>query len=513
MDNANETSTGDDLASKTIGGLVWSYASIAVIAILQIVYTGIMARLLTPSAFGLVAMANIILRFGTYFARMGIGPALVQKKDLSEDDIRAAFTSSLLISSAVTLIVVILAPLAALLFNDEEVVPVVRIMAFTLFVTGSSSTTIYLLRRNFQFRYLTIAEIISFALGIIVGVVLAVMGYGIWSLVICSLLQASGLWVLSFLFSRHSLQLSFDLKKYAAILSYGGKLSIATFLEFINYNLDTMAIGRWMGSAELGIYNRAYYIVALPAQQVSTSLTKVFFSSLSKIQSAVEKLRTAYISIVLVLGILLFAFGFGVSAASHEIISIVLGSHWEKAIPVLRIMSLAVPFNLLVSINGIFFDVTARLKTKILLAILRLILLVVLYFLFFRYGLMGFAWAFLITEVAFYAAYTSLTIKFLNISLRDILFVQLIIMSVGGFEFIIVSGTAKLLTAYGATIQTILFSQIIIAVFFLATFMIFTPPRLLAQIIRKGLNNLKLKIIPGYIMKSLVDRYQRFSEA
>ena len=140
--------------------------------------TAVLARLLTPSEFGVVAMALVLLRFAQYFAQMGAGQAIVQKPELSERDVHAAFTSAALIGLAFCLLIVALAPLATVLFPDTPgVVPVMRVMSLTLLVGGLTATTQGLLRRRFAFRAIALAEIGSYLIGYaLVGVVLASCG-------------------------------------------------------------------------------------------------------------------------------------------------------------------------------------------------------------------------------------------------------------------------------------------------------------------------------------------------
>jgi len=132
---------------------------------MQIGYIAVMARLLEPAAFGLVAMAQVVLRFGSYFAQMGMGQALIQKKNISKENIRAAFTSSVFLGFIFFVIIYFGAPLSLYIFNDIEVIPIIRVMALSLVLTGLSTTSLSLLRRNFRFKELAIVEIISYVIG------------------------------------------------------------------------------------------------------------------------------------------------------------------------------------------------------------------------------------------------------------------------------------------------------------------------------------------------------------
>jgi O-antigen/teichoic acid export membrane protein len=468
----------NNLTAKTFHGLKWTYLSVIIIAVTQLIYTGIMARLLDPTIFGLVAMANLVIRFGTYFSRMGIGPALIQKPELSEDNIRAGFTLSIIISLLVSLIIFGLSPLAKIFFNNNDVVPVVQAMAFTLFINGTSTTATSLLRRNFSFQKLSIAETVSFLIGALgVGIPLAYLGFGVWSLVISTMVQGFILTILAFLFSTHSLKIVFSWKQYKPLIFYGGQISIISFIEFINYNLDTMVIGRVMGSALLGIYNRASYLVSLPSQQISTGLTKVLFSSFSSVQKDKEKLREAFSASFLLLGWILFAFCFGISAASKEIVLVVLGSKWSSAIPILQVVALIVPFNLLVSIFGILFDSTGRLRPKLFAIILRLGVLILFFILLSPWGLIGYATAFLFTELLYYCLLTFLSSRLINNFIGDILKNNLLFIGIGIITYVGIWCVTFLLKPFIIQPVFLLLLEIFVAAVLLFFFSFVFPPK------------------------------------
>ncbi|HXG30077.1 MAG TPA: lipopolysaccharide biosynthesis protein, partial [Thermodesulfobacteriota bacterium] len=309
----------ESLTVKTLHGLKWSYLSTLTNAVLQIGLTAIMARLLEPKAFGLVAMAGVILRFGSYFAQMGVAQALIQKRNISSEDIRAAFTSSLLLGSLFFGLVWLAAPLAVYIFNNAEVVHVIRVMAFSFVLTGLSTTALSLLRRNLEFRSLAIIEISSYALGYGgVGVSLAYSGFGVWSLVIAALSQSAISAILSYSFSRHRLSFIFRWEYYKSLYSYGSRMSLISLFEAIASNLDTLIIARFIGATSLGIYNRAFMLVNLPVYYLTTSFSRVLFPSMSRIQTEFPRLKGAYLSSIALSAAIVIPTCVGISVASRE---------------------------------------------------------------------------------------------------------------------------------------------------------------------------------------------------
>ncbi|RYY13923.1 MAG: hypothetical protein EOO36_15090, partial [Cytophagaceae bacterium] len=157
--------TTQNLASTAVRGVQWTTAATVLTAVMQIGYTAVMARLLDPAAFGLVAMAGVVLRFGSYFAEMGLGHALVQRADIDTDDVRATFTASLGLGLAVAGVAWLASPLAVFFLKNEAVVPLVRVQALGFILVGLGATAVSLLRREMRFEAIAKVEVAAYVLG------------------------------------------------------------------------------------------------------------------------------------------------------------------------------------------------------------------------------------------------------------------------------------------------------------------------------------------------------------
>lgn len=410
------------LTSRTFNGIKWTATSTITNLILQLGYTAVMARLLDPVAFGLVAMANVVLRFGGYFANMGMSQALIQKETLTQRDIQSAFTSSIILGGLFTLIIYALAPsIAILVFNDPKVIPIVRILSLTFLLSGLSSTSSSLLRRKLNFKPLSIVQIVSFGLYAVIGIFLAIKGYGVWSLVYASLFQSLFSSVVVYLMVRHSLKPYFNWSVYKPLFTFGGKISIISFFEFISISLDTMFIGRYLGSALLGIYNRANMIIQMPLYKLNTSVSGVLFPAFSSLQNAREKLKRVYLSSSSVVAFLFLCLSAGAAVASESIVLVLLGNEWREAIPVLRIVAMIVPFKMLSHYGGIICDATATLNVKLVLEILYITALAGVLFLIKDSNLIYYAIAILCMEGLKFVVYLFITKRILGIRMPEYL--------------------------------------------------------------------------------------------
>lgn len=412
---------GENLTARTIYGLKWSYFGTVAKALLQIGFTATMARLLDPEAFGLMAMAGVILSFGQYFAQMGIGSALIQKSDISSEDIKAAFTSAVLLGLIFTIAAYICAPLAMYIFDSPESTPIIRTMAITFFISGMSLTAVSLLRRDLAFEKLVIIETFSYIIGGLIGIVSAFRGFGVWSLVAATISQGISLGVLSYLFYPHDLSFIFQWRYYKHFYSFGSRVSAIGFFEFINLNLDTLAIGRIMGANPLGIYNRAFMLVNLPTQYFSTSISRVLFPSFCRVNEDIDRLKAAYLSTVMLSSSVLLPMCSGIAAAAGEIVPVVLGDKWVETIPIIKLLAMAASLNLVSHFGGVFCEASGVLNYKLLLEIVLTGILAILLYLLSGFGLVGFSAAMVVTALIRFSGYLAVIKKRCKIKTKEVL--------------------------------------------------------------------------------------------
>jgi lipopolysaccharide exporter len=359
-----------NLTRSTLAGLQWAYLGSAAGAVLQFGMTAVMARLLTPAAFGLVALAGLFLRFVNYFAKAGISQALIQKHQLTREDIRAAFTLSSGLSVGFAILVLTLAPMAGQVAQDPAVVPVLRWLALGLVLQGLGAPSLALLRRDLRFKHLAMIEVGSYVVGYIgVGLTMALMGFGVYALVAAMLTQGAASTASAFLLIRHPVMPTRAPQPYRAILSFGARISVIGFFEFLQSNLDTLAVGRWAGATQLGLYNRAKLLAELPSYQLMTGLSQVLFPSFSVIQREPERLFGAYRTAVGSAAAIILPLNAGMAVAAPEIVLVLLGPQWVGAIEVMPWLLLASSIALVGHFAGVVAEAQAALNAKILIAV------------------------------------------------------------------------------------------------------------------------------------------------
>jgi len=424
--------TGEGLTLSALRGVQWSSVATGTNIVLQIGFTAVMARLLDPETYGLIAIANVVVRCGTYFAQMGIGQAIVQARSLNQKVIGSGFTASIGFGITFCALVQLIASPAAIFFGDERLEPVVRWLSLSFVTSAIGSTSVALLKRKLDFKSIARIDIASYAIGYgCTGAILAMSGFGVWSLVCASLGQSFLASIMAYLRERHPLRLSFDWRSYQPFLMFGGTVSIISFLEFAGSSLDSAAIGFFEGTSSLGIYNRSFMLVYLPAYAFTTSVSRVLFPLFSKIQSDKNRLADGFLSSLSLVSVVIVPACFGMAICAKEIVVSVLGDNWFACVELLPILSLVILFRMVSHLGGVLCDATANLARKVWLQVGYLVTLSVSFGLMRGYGLKGFALALLLTESGLFIGYTFAVRSVLSIQLRAILHPYLLSTRIG----------------------------------------------------------------------------------
>jgi lipopolysaccharide exporter len=275
-------------------------------------------------------MANLVVLLTQYFARMGLASALVQKPDLSDDEIRASSTAGIAIGLICMAVVWVLAPAVGALFRAPALPPTVRGLSVSFVFMGWSMTGLGLLRRQLRFRALSLVAVGTYVFAyLVVGVGLALLGAGVWSLVAASVTSTALQSILQYALLRHPVRPVLRWEPYRTVCWYGARLSGAYLIDYIGGNLDTFAVTRIASTAVVGQYSRAYYLVFQPlGNYLAQALTNVLFSTLSRIQQDLARLRRAFLSILSIASIVLFPVCAGMAVAAQELVQVLLGPQW-----------------------------------------------------------------------------------------------------------------------------------------------------------------------------------------
>jgi O-antigen/teichoic acid export membrane protein len=410
-----------DLSSRTLQGIKWTTMATFATAAMQVGYSALMSRLLTPADFGLVAMASVVLSFGSYFSQMGLEQALIQRTELNDEDIRVAFTFSVLLGVGCTIVLWFAAPLVPYFFQNPQVVPILRVMAFSLLFTSLSATAMSLLKRRMAFETISKMEVASYVVAYGgVGLGMAFRGFGVWSLLGATITQAVLIGLLAYWNVRHSIRPLLKWEVFQPLFAFGGRVSLISFLEFLGANLDQLFIGRLLGARMVGIYNRAFMLVHLPVHNLTASVSRVLLPAFSTLQHERKRLRQVYLMTLSITSYIVLPTCVGIATSAEPLVKVMLGDQWLEAIPILQIVALVVGINMLSTFGGVLCESLADLNFKMRLQGVYVIVQVLLMIYASRFGLMGLVKGMLAGEVLRHVAYLVAGRRLLNYTFLDV---------------------------------------------------------------------------------------------
>jgi lipopolysaccharide exporter len=365
--------TGEDapLTSRAMQGMKWTAGSQAIGVVLQLGYAAVVSRALPASDFGVIAVAGVLLRFGSYIARAGLGPAIVQRPSLSDPELKGAHRLSLGLGGVFALLVVAAAPLARVVTDSEHIVPVVRVFALDFVIAGLLTAPTALLRRQLRFRALSVIEVASYIGGYLcVGLPLAVGGAGVWSLVAAPLTQSGLKAVFSMRAARFPLVPRGRLREGLPLLRFGAGVSLIGFVEFWSSNADTVGVSKAMSPAAVGQYARASSLMWLPTQQVGNVISTVLSASFAR-ASRVRAID-AYLHGQAVMTIVLGGLTVMLAESGPHIFRPLLGPNWTQAAAVSPFLAVGACLNMYCQLAAVLTEAHKELSGKFKVQMLQL---------------------------------------------------------------------------------------------------------------------------------------------
>ena len=333
------------MTNRTLSGLFWTALSTGANTGALLLVLIVLARLLTPADFGLAAVAIMVIGFSAIFSEFGIGPAVVQRPDLQAAHLGSGWTLSVALGVLLGAIVWLTAPLVAAFFQLEPLTPMLRVLACIFPVQGLSVVSQSLLQRELRFRTLAVIEIVTSIVGYgIMGVTLALLGFGAWALIGAHLAQASLKTVLSLIARPHRIWPLVDRRACADLLYFGSGFTVGRVSNYAAGQGENVVIGYCLGAVALGIYGRAYQLMAGPAVLFGNVLDRVLFPAMVHVQHDPRRLADAYRRGTALVALVILPVSALVVALAPEVIAILLGSEWDAVVLPLQILSVGMLF-------------------------------------------------------------------------------------------------------------------------------------------------------------------------
>ena len=350
----------ESLKNKTVKGVFWSAVERFSVAGISFLFGLVLARLLSPSDYGVIAMLNIFMAISQTFIDSGFSSALIRKPDRTETDNATAFYFNIVVGVVCYLVLFGAAPLIARFYDEPILVPVTRVIGLNLLLNSLCVVQQALLTVRIDFKTQAKISLTATILSGIIGIVLAYKGYGVWALVVQSVSAALFRMVLLWLLAQWRPQARFSKSSFRVLFSYGSKLLASGLLDTVYNNLYTIVIGKKFTSASLGVYARADHLAQFPAVNITGILQRVTFPVLSTIQTEDERLRVNYRKFLRLSAYVVFPLMMGLAAVADPLIRWILTDKWEAAIPLLQILCFALMWYPIHAINLNLLQVKGR---------------------------------------------------------------------------------------------------------------------------------------------------------
>jgi O-antigen/teichoic acid export membrane protein len=339
------------LRSSVVRGIGWKLVAQIATAGTRVVFGVLLAHLLTPHEFGLAGMALVFAGLATIFADPSLGSALIQRREISELDRSTVFWTNLGLGVLCTLVGVLSADAVAGFFSQPEVAPLFEVVSLNFTVNALSSTQIALLTRSMEWRTLEVRQVASVGAGSVLAVALAFAGFGAWAIVgqfLCTgVVSAILLWSISTWRPRFI----FSLSSLTSLASFGFSLFFARILAYLNQNADNLLVGRYLGTASLGIYSVAYNLMFAPIARISQPIGQVMFAALSRVPDDLKRLGDAWLKSIKLSSALAVPAFVGMLVVAPDFVRVVLGERWSEAVPVLQLLCVAGIAEFVVAMN------------------------------------------------------------------------------------------------------------------------------------------------------------------
>lgn len=340
------------------------------VVVVQLLVQAVLSRLLTPSEYGIVSAVNIFLVFFQLLADFGIGPAIIQNKDLKRKEINSIFGFSLYLALGLAILFVFLGYPMSVYYGDSVFIPISMILGICVFFYGILVVPQSLLLRVKNFKLVNITTIFGALTSGVVSIILALSGFSYYSIIIGNTAKAAVLFLIFFMKTDVSIHLTFQWQPLKKIYQFSRNQFLFNFINYFSRNLDNFLIGGFISSSALAYYDRAYQVSLYPNQVLTSVVTSVIHPILSDYEDEKERIKRVYLNISNALA----TFGMPLSVflffAAEDVILFLFGSQWHGSVLTFQILAVSIWIQMIMSSTGGIFQSGNRTDLLLLSGIL-----------------------------------------------------------------------------------------------------------------------------------------------
>lgn len=323
--------------SNILSSLFWKLMERGGTQGIQFIVQIVLARLLAPEQFGTIAIVMVFIHLAQVFVQSGFNTALIQKKDADDEDFSSIFYLSLGIAGILYVLMYVFAPHIASFYNDDILIPVLRVLSLTLFAGAFNSIQNAFVSRNLLFKKLFKSSLGAILISGVLGIVAAYQGLGIWALIIQQLVNQVSITIIMWFTVKWRPKLVFSLHKVIELFSFGWKLLASSLLNVLYMDIRTLIIGRIYTPSTLGYYNRGQQFPKVIVSNIDGSIQSVMLPTLSAHQDDRKRVKEMMRRAIVSSSFLIFPLMIGMAVVAEPLVKIVLTDKWLPAVPFLQI--------------------------------------------------------------------------------------------------------------------------------------------------------------------------------
>ena len=415
----------DNLQQKTFSGMIWTFAQHFSLDGFAFIQGIILARLLVPKDYGLIAMTQIFFAIAHVFIDSGFSNALMRKVDRKEIDYSTVFVTNVFLTFIFAVVLFLCSPLIADFYNEPILRDIVRANAVLLVLNSVNAVQGTSLRINLQFKIYGFINVVNTVTIGILTIILAFLGFGVWSLIYPNFLGPFLKYILYWYYQHWRPKFNFSWAIWKENFDYGSKLLLSSLLNTVWNNLYPLIIGKKFSAVDLGYYTRARGYAILPASTFQGVLGSVTFPVLCSIQNDDSRLETAYRRLIRVSGYIVFPLLVGLAALAKPVVIVLITEKWAASIPYLAVICFSVMWRPIHILNLNLLQVKGRSDLFLRLEIIKKVLSLLVILITMRYSVMAMCIGSVITSILCLYINTYYTGKLINVGfltqMKDIL--------------------------------------------------------------------------------------------
>lgn len=329
-----------NLKLKAIKGVKWTSISSAFNAILQLIQLAVLAWLLDPAAFGLMAIVMVVIGFSQLFIDLGVSNAIIYKNDISDNKLSSLYWLNIIIGILFFVLVFLTAPLISIFYQNKVLTPLISVVSITFLIKPWGQQFMILLQKDLIFNVIGKIEIIGRSLAFISTIILAFLDFGVYSIAIGTVVYSivTTLGFLSYGLKFYQPKLYFNYTEIKDFLSFGLFQMGEKIIIYFNSQFDTILIGKLLGIEILGIYNVAKGLVSKPAAIINPVITKVTFPLLSKSNNNIPRIRSIYLKTIKYLSYINFPLYILLAFLAKPLVTQIFGEDWLQSVFIIQVL-------------------------------------------------------------------------------------------------------------------------------------------------------------------------------